>query len=154
MNVSSRWKVLISPKVLLKVSEASVYASDNISVNKQKSRRCYRLEAQCVSSTCVCVCVHVSVPAGFHSACGCCSGAPWPCSPSGRRWSRDCRNTLMWEPQTLDLWRKTMRTPHNIIFISKNKIQVQTWMHVSDVCLTQRIVGFKRRQDEVCRSTR
>lgn len=67
------------------------------------------------------VCVRVSVPAGFHSACGCCSGAPWPCSPSGRRWSRDCRNTLTWEPQTLDLWRKTMRTPHNIIFISNNK---------------------------------
>lgn len=50
------WKVLISPKMLLKVSEVSVYASDNISVNKQKSRTCYRLEAQCVCQRPVCVC--------------------------------------------------------------------------------------------------
>lgn len=92
-----------------------------------------------------------SVPAGSHSVGGCCSGAPWPCSPSGRRWSRGCRKILMWGPQTPDLRRQTAETRSGTVFIRAAKFEVEARGSVRDACLTQRMVGFVRRQDEVFR---
>lgn len=43
-----------------------------------------------------------NVSVGCRSACGCCSGAPWPCSCSGRTQSRVCRKIQMLGPQTPD----------------------------------------------------